>query len=250
MTILAILFGVTAALYASVGFGGGSTYNALLALWGVDYRILPAIALICNIIVVTGGSIRFHRAGLVPWRRLWPILLLSAPLAWAGGRLPISETLFTGMLGLSLLLAGLLLLFQPERHEDMADRQSRVLTPLIGAGVGFLSGLVGIGGGIFLAPIMHLIGWARAKRIAASASVFILVNSIAGLIGQLMKIADPVLEAELFSYWPLGLAVLIGGQIGSHVGIKLLPPSLVRRVTAVLILYVAVRLLGKWAGAF
>jgi uncharacterized membrane protein YfcA len=143
-----------------------------------------------------------------------------------------------------------LLLFQPERHEDMADRQSRVLTPLLGAGVGFLSGLVGIGGGIFLAPIMHLIGWARAKRIAASASVFILVNSIAGLIGQLMKIADPVLEAELLSYWPLGLAVLIGGQIGSHVGIKLLPASLVRRVTAVLILYVAVRLLGKWAGAF
>ena len=113
MTALALLFGLTAALYAAVGFGGGSTYNALLALWGVDYRILPAIALICNIIVVTGGSIRFARAGLVPWRRLWPILLLSAPLAWAGGRMPISEALFTGMLGLSLLAAGLLLLFQP-----------------------------------------------------------------------------------------------------------------------------------------
>ncbi|CAH0356007.1 sulfite exporter TauE/SafE family protein [Sphingobium sp. CECT 9361] len=250
MTALALLFGLTAALYAAVGFGGGSTYNALLALWGVDYRILPAIALICNIIVVTGGSIRFARAGLVPWRRLWPILLLSAPLAWAGGRMPISEALFTGMLGLSLLAAGLLLLFQPERSEDLPDSQSRVLTPILGAGVGFLSGLVGIGGGIFLAPIMHLIGWARAKRIAASASVFILVNSIAGLVGQLMKIDDPVLEAHLMSYWPLGVAVLIGGQLGSHVGIRLLPASLVRRVTAVLILYVAVRMLGKWAGWF
>jgi uncharacterized membrane protein YfcA len=248
MTALALLFGLTAALYAAVGFGGGSTYNALLALWGVDYRILPAIALICNIIVVTGGSIRFARAGLVPWRRLWSILLWSAPLAWAGGRMPISEALFTGMLGLSLLAAGLLLLFQPERSEDLPDSQSRVLTPILGAGVGFLSGLVGIGGGIFLAPIMHLIGWARAKRIAASASVFILVNSIAGLVGQLMKINDPVLEGHLMSHWPLGVAVLIGGQLGSHVGIRFLPASLVRRVTAVLILYVAVRMLGKWAG--
>lgn len=250
MTVLALLFGLTAALYAAVGFGGGSTYNALLALWGVDYRILPAIALLCNIIVVTGGSIRFARAGLVPWRRLWPILMLSAPLAWLGGRTPISESLFTGLLGLSLLIAGVLLLFQPERRDDLPDSQSRIVTPLIGAGVGLLSGLVGIGGGIFLAPVMHLIGWARAKRIAACASVFILVNSIAGLAGQIMKIADPVLEAELLSYWPLGLAVLISGQLGSIIGIRLLPASLVRRVTAVLILYVAVRMLAKWAGWF
>ena len=250
MELTAFLFGLTASLYASVGFGGGSTYNALLALWGVDYRILPAIALICNIIVVTGGSIRFARAGLVPWRRLWPILLFSAPLAWAGGRMPISEAIFTGLLGLSLVAAGVLLLVQPERQDDIPDTQSRILTPLLGAGVGFLSGLVGIGGGIFLAPVMHLIGWARAKRIAASASVFILVNSVAGLVGQLMKVDDPALELKLLSYWPLGLAVLIGGQIGSQIGIRLLPASLVRRVTAVLILYVAVRMLGKWAGWF
>lgn len=245
---LAALFGLTAALYAAVGFGGGSTYNALLALWGVDYRILPAIALICNIIVVTGGSIRFARAGLVPWRRLWPVLLLSAPLAWLGGRLPISEAMFIGLLGASLLVAGFLLLFQPERNEDLPERRSRYLTPIIGGGVGFLSGLVGIGGGIFLAPVMHLIGWARAKRIAASASVFILVNSIAGLIGQLMKLDDPERAQALSHYWPLALAVLVGGQIGSHIGIRVLPASLVRRLTALLILYVAVRLIGQWLG--
>lgn len=246
MTLLAALFGLTAVLYASVGFGGGSTYNALLALWGVDYRILPAIALLANIIVVVGGTIRFHRAGLVPWRRLRPILILSAPLAWAGGRTPISESAFTGLLGLSLAAAGLLLLFHPERHDDLPETQSRVLTPLIGAGVGFLSGLVGIGGGIFLSPIMHLVGWARAKRIAASASVFILVNSIAGLAGQLMKLGDPGRAQALEGYWLLAVAVLVGGQIGSHIGIKLLPASLVRRVTAVLILYVAARLIGQW----
>lgn len=250
MVVMALLFGLTAAIYASVGFGGGSTYNALLALHGVDYCILPAVALICNIIVVTGGSIRFARAGLVPWRRLWPILLISAPLAWVGGRMPISEALFTGLLGLSLALAGLLLLFQPERGEDLPEQRSRFLTPMIGGGVGFLSGLVGIGGGIFLAPIMHLIGWARAKRIAASASLFILVNSIAGLAGQLMKLQDPAQANALLSYWPLALSVLIGGQAGSIAGIRLLPASLIRRVTAVLILYVAVRLLGKWAQLF
>lgn len=248
--LLAILFAVTAALYASVGFGGGSTYNALLALNQVDYRILPAIALICNIIVVTGGSYRFAKAGLVPWRRLWPILLVSAPLAWLGGRVPISKELFIGLLGISLLVAGLLLLFQREREEDIPDRQSAVLTPTIGAGVGLLSGLVGIGGGIFLAPVLHLIGWARAKRIAASASVFILVNSITGLAGQLMKLNDAGQVASLTSWWPLALGVLVGGQVGSMVGVRLLPAVLVRRLTAILILYVAIRLLGQWLNLF
>ena len=90
MLLLVILFALTAALYASVGFGGGSTYNALLALWGVDYRLLPAIALICNIIVVTGGTLRYASAGAVPWRRALPIALGAAPFAWTGGLTPIS----------------------------------------------------------------------------------------------------------------------------------------------------------------
>lgn len=248
MLLLALAFAVTAAVYASVGFAGGSTYNALLALAGVDHRVFPAVALVCNLIVASGGTVRFARAGLVPWTRLWPLLLLSMPAAWIGGTLPVSKQLFLWLLGVSLLVASALLALQRER--DLAVRRWTVLAPLIAAPIGLLSGVVGIGGGIFLAPLLHLIGWDRAKRVAAAASVFILANSVAGLAGQMTKLAgEPALIASSLSYWPLCIAVLAGGQIGSRIGVELLPPLWLRRMTAVLILYVAVRLLLQANGA-
>ncbi|WP_293881444.1 sulfite exporter TauE/SafE family protein [Sphingomonas sp.] len=249
MLALVTAFFATALLYASVGFAGGSTYNALLVLAGVDQKIFPIIALACNLIVATGGSIRFARAGLVPWRRLWPLLAVSVPAAWVGGALPVSKTLFILLLGISLFCAGVLLLFQRPLREDGAGEvpRFRIIGPLIAAPLGLLSGIVGIGGGIFLAPVLHLIGWDRTKRISASASVFILANSIAGLGGQLSKITDggmAVLQ-PVVAYWPLAMAVLIGGQIGSRAGVTILPPIGVRRLTAVLILYVSIRLLWQ-----
>lgn len=240
-------FALTALLYASVGFGGGSTYNALLVLADTDYLLLPAIALLCNLIVVTGGTFRFARAGHVPWRPLWPILLLSAPCAWAGGRLPVDKPLFIALLGSALLVAGLLMLAQRERS-DTATPSSPRLTWIgipIGMAVGFFSGIVGIGGGIFLAPVLHLLRWATARRIAASASVFILVNSLAGLAGQLMKQDAAATPEAISAYWLLFLAVLIGGQAGSHVGARLLPQNIIRIGTAALILYVAAQLLWQ-----
>lgn len=245
MIQLALFFGLTAALYATVGFGGGSTYNALLALAETDYRILPAIALTCNIIVVTGGTIRFARAGLVPWRKCWPILLLSAPCAWAGGLTPISQDLFIGILGGTLFLSGLLMLVQREAQPGDERRGAAWLPAAIGTGIGYLSGLVGIGGGIFLAPLLHLLRWDGAKQIAATSSVFILVNSITGLAGQMMKIGGAGLGPQLLSYWPLMLAVLIGGQIGSFASLRLFSPLIVKRLTAVLVLYVSGRLLWQ-----
>lgn len=242
MLVLSLLFALTAALYASVGFAGGSTYNALLALAGVDYRVFPIVALVCNLIVATGGTIRFARAELVPWRRLIPLLALSMPAAWIGGMLPVSKQLFLMLLGGSLLVASILLFIQREREVD--ERRFPFLGPALAAPIGLLSGIVGIGGGIFLAPVLHLIGWDKAKRVAAAASVFILANSIAGLGGQLTKIADrPDLIKAATSYWPLALAVLVGGQIGSRIGVELLPALWLRRLTAALILYVAIRLL-------
>ena len=244
MLPLVLLFALTAALYASVGFGGGSTYNALLALWGVDYRLLPAIALVCNIIVVTGGTLRFASAGAVPWRRAVPIALVAAPFAWAGGLTPISEKAFLGLLGGSLTVAGILLLL-PSRSGEAAPRPGPAWRePAIGAAIGYLSGLVGLGGGIFLSPLLHLTRWGAARPIAATASLFILVNSIAGLIGQLMKLG-PAAPSAAAQWWPLALAVLVGGQIGSWAGLKLLPESVVRRLTGVLILYVALRLVWQ-----
>jgi uncharacterized protein len=251
MTWLAPAFFVTALLYASVGFGGGSTYNALLALAGADYRFLPAIALICNIIVVIGGTWRFAREGLVPWRRVLPLVMISAPFAWLGGLTPIRETAFLALLAASLFIAGMSLLLQRSGAElaGAMARRTRPADLLTGAGVGYLSGLVGIGGGIFLAPYLHLTRWAGAKPIAATASVFILVNSVAGLIGQLLKLGGAGDLPALQGYWPLALAVLVGGQIGSTLGAKILPPLLVRRATAVLILYVAAQLAWRLIAA-
>lgn len=246
---LAILFALSAALYASVGFGGGSTYIALLALADVDYRVLPIIALLCNIIVVTGGTLRFVARGLIDWQRIWPILILSVPAAWIGGRIAIAREDFLILLGLSLLVAAALLLIEPLlRQTDYAKAsrtaQSRWFAPAVGTGIGFVSGMVGIGGGIFLAPVLLLTNWADSRRIAATASLFILVNSVSGLAGQLMKSGWEQGTAALISYWPLFLAVLVGGQIGSIMASKAMPEVWIRRLTALLILYVAIRILA------
>jgi uncharacterized protein len=240
-------FFITAVLYASVGFGGGSTYTALLTLGGVDFKILPTISLICNVIVVCGGAFRYIRAKQVDWPRVLPLVLVSAPLALLGGLTPIKQPTFTLILALALLTAGILLLFQREHGEE--DRPTRTKASLFdylaGAGTGYLAGLVGIGGGIFLAPILHLTRWGSARAIAATACLFILINSLAGLVGQFIKLGTSGVAAALTPYWPLALAVLIGGQIGSFASLKLLSQAFVRRATGVLILYVAGQLLWK-----
>ena len=260
MIVLALLFAATALLYASVGFGGGSTYTALLALSGTDYRLLPIISLACNVAVVAGGVWRFGRAGAVPWARALPLCAASVPLAWLGGRLVVPEAVFTGLLGGSLLAAGALMLAPPARRPAplgaaVATRPARPLRltePALGGALGLLSGVVGIGGGIFLAPVLHLTGWAGARAVAGTASLFILVNSLAGLAGQLSKLAGPGPglapgTGELLGYWPLLLAVVLGGQLGARLGSQVLPPALLRRLTALLVLIVGVRLLFRFA---
>ena len=244
---LGLLFFLTAAVYASVGFGGGSTYNALLVLHGTDYRILPGIALVCNILVVTGGVIRFHFARQLEIRRLLPFLVTSIPAAWLGGRLPISETLFVGLLGGALLISGLYLAFE-RSTEGKPVRDGAGLAGIVpyatGAAIGLLSGLVGIGGGIFLAPVLYFMGWGTPRQIAAASSLFILLNSVSGLVGQAMKLQEAAVLDLAAPYWPLLPLVFVGGQIGSWMASRKLPPHIVKRLTAILLLYVAVRLLS------
>ena len=167
MIWLAGAFFATALLYASVGFGGGSTYNALLALSGVDYRVLPLIALACNIVVVTGGTIRFARAGVVPWRGALLLTAIAAPAAFLGGLTPIGESAFLTILGASLVLTALTMLLPVSNSDDNLNPIAR-FAPLVAAPLGYLAGLVGIGGGIFLAPLLHLTRWHSARAIAAS----------------------------------------------------------------------------------
>ncbi|MFO6447114.1 sulfite exporter TauE/SafE family protein [Erythrobacter sp. NE805] len=242
--LLALAFLVTALLYASVGFGGGSTYSALLALSGLDYRLLPLVSLACNIVVVTGSSIRFARAGLTPWRKALVIVALGAPASFAGGLTPIKEATFLTLLGASLVLTALTMLI-PVR-EDAAGEPTRYarLMPLAAAPLGYFAGLVGIGGGIFLAPLLHLARWHDPRGIAATASLFILVNSLFGLAGQLLKNGPGLFGQALGAALPLLVAVVIGGQVGSLLAARLLPPKYIRWLTALLVAVVGVRLLA------
>ena len=248
MASLAALFFATALLYAAVGFGGGSTYNSLLVLAGIDYRAVPVIALSCNILVVSVGSWRFARGGHVHWRRTWPLLALSVPLAWLGGRLAVAELVFVALLALSLFAAGLLMLWQPRwQREGPPRRTSRWVDSIAGGALGFLAGVVGIGGGIFLAPLLHMRRWAPPQAIAGTCAVFILANSVSGLAGQLAK-GYGAAAGILAAHWPLLPAVAAGGLIGSTLGSSRLGPKYVRILTALLILYVAVRLAIRFYG--
>lgn len=242
--ILAVLFGLIALIYASVGFGGGSSYTALLTLSGIEHTLIPIISLACNIVVVSNGTVRFWLAGFVDWRRFLPLLLVSAPLAFIGGLMPLKEQAFLLILGGALLLSALALLFPTDRLPHRNLPQWLVLA--LSSFVGLLAGLSGIGGGIFMSPVLHLIRWAEARRIAAFASLYILVNSITGLTGQLIKEGLDAVSGPVTSYWPLVAAVFIGGQIGSWLGLKILSPIWLRRLTALLVGYAAVRLL--WQG--
>ena len=247
---LIVLFILIAALYASVGFGGGSSYSALLALFGVNYLLIPIISLACNILVVSGNTVRYSRAGAYNWGEIWPFLILSIPCAWLGGRISIPEHIFTGLLALALFIAGLILLFGHNLDKDRPTHNAPALNAAIGAGLGFVSGLVGIGGGIFLAPILHLINWGKPKHIAALCSLFILVNSVAGLGGQMVKFLSAYTVSDLFPYLPLALAVLTGGYIGNRLGLNVFSQNTVNKLTAVLILFVASRLLWQVYAAY
>ncbi|MCA1653736.1 MAG: sulfite exporter TauE/SafE family protein [Sphingomicrobium sp.] len=244
---LAIAYFITALLYASVGFGGGSTYSALLVLAKTDYHVIPTISLLCNLVVVTLGSWRFALAGEVQWRRIWPLFTLSVPLAWVGGRLAVPEIIFVGLLAASLLAAGVAMLLQRKSLPDTTRRNASWREPLLGGALGLLAGIVGIGGGIFLAPALHLMRWGGAKAIAGTCAVFILVNSVAGLFGQLAKSGASNLLGVIGTHWLLFPAVAIGGLAGSMIGSSRLKSRHVAVLTAVLVLYVGGQLALRFA---
>ena len=242
MIILSILFFITAILYSSIGFGGGSTYLALLLIWEIPYYIFPAIALICNIIVVSGNCINYSKTGNFNLKLVVPYLLGSVPFAFIGGSLSIEKKIFELLLFLILLIAGILLLIQ---NKSFTKKNITIKTPslfislFIGSIIGFASGIVGIGGGIFLSPILFLLKAAQPKQIATTASFFILINSISGVLGQLTK--DNVLN-QISGYWILFLAVLIGGQIGNYINLKIFSNRTLALTTACLVIFVAIRM--------
>ena len=242
MFILSILFFVTAILYSSVGFGGGSTYLALLLIWDIPYYIFPVLALVCNVIVVSGNSINYIRTGNLNSKLLLTYLIGSIPFAFIGGSIVIEKSFFEIVLFIVLSLAGFFLLISNRNYSEKMIKINNInplFSIMIGSVIGFTSGIVGIGGGIFLSPILFLLKAAYPKQIVTTASLFILLNSISGIFGQLTK--DNILN-EVFNYYPLFLAVLIGGQIGNFLNLKFLSNRLLAILTSLLVIFVSIRI--------
>ena len=242
MIILSILFFITAILYSSVGFGGGSTYLALLLIWNIPYFIFPVIALFCNIIVVTGNSINYILAGNHNIKVLIPFLIGSIPLAFIGGTLIIDKEIFEILLFIVLSIAGLLLLANNKSYGEkkiVIKKINFFVSIIIGSILGFVSGVIGIGGGIFLSPILFLFKADSPKNIVTNASLFILINSISGIFGQLSK--ENIIN-EISPYWPLFFAVLVGGLFGNFLNLKIFSNRILALITSLLVIFVAVRM--------
>ncbi len=242
MIILSILFFITAILYSSVGFGGGSTYLALLLIWDIPYFIFPIIALLCNIIVVSGNSFNYIRAGNHNFKLLLPFLIGSVPLAFFGGTLKIDKDIFEVLLFFVLSVAGILLLINNKSYsrDNLTIKKLNFFVSLIiGSVLGLISGIVGIGGGIFLSPILFLLRAEKPKIIVTTASLFILINSISGILGQLTK--ENIL-IELLNYIPLFICVFIGGLLGNYLNLKIFKNRVLAIITSILVIFVSIRM--------
>ncbi len=241
---LPILFAFIALLYSSVGFGGGSSYLALLSLFLTEFYEIRSTALVLNVSVVTVGTLGHIRHRVFDWKRFWPFLFLSIPCAYLGARIQLSQKEFFLVLGSALLLSGL---FMGIRYvlSSMVSRQLPYpVKLLLGGGVGLLSGISGIGGGIFLSPTLNLVQWANPRVVAALASVFILANSLAGLTG--LALSDTLIIREK-TIVPLLIAVVLGGTVGSYLSHGRIRIRFIGLLTALLVTYVGLRLI-LWHG--
>ncbi|MFS4492355.1 sulfite exporter TauE/SafE family protein [Maribacter sp. 2308TA10-17] len=243
LVLLMLGFLVIATLYSSVGFGGGSSYLALLALVFVSFFAIRSTALICNLVVVSGSSYLYWKKGHLDFKKFLPFIVTSIPLAFLGARFRLSESTFFIILGAALIISSLALIYQTfkgSKSEEVNPNYPPYVTYLLGAGIGLLSGLVGIGGGIFLAPVLHHMKWDKSIKIAALASFFILVNSASSVGGLLTK---GTFEFPWIEGAGLVLAVFIGGQIGVRLSLSKLTGNGIKVVTAILVLLVGIRVL-------
>ena len=232
------LFLLMAVLYSSVGQGGGSGYLAAMALMGVTPERFRLIALTLNVVVASIGLVKFTRAGHFNGRLLLPFVLTSVPLAFVGGYFSLPAQVFRPLVGVALLWAAALLVWRPPTPEEKLEGEPPLWASLTaGGGIGLLSGLIGIGGGIFFAPFLILKSWASAKTTACLSSAFILVNSLAALIGVALHTEDlpPLLPAWM-------VIVALGGWLGSEFGAKRLSPKTLHWLLAAILVIAGARI--------
>ena len=236
--ILTVLIFAFAVLYSSVGHAGATGYQAAMAIMGVAPPVMKISALVLNIPVAIIGTIRFARAGCLPWRLLWPFAVASVPAAYIGGMLTLPSLLFKQAIGLMLFLAAAKLIIQPvtDKSETTSPPPLYLSLP-VGAGIGLLAGLTGTGGGVLLTPILLFMRWAKTREAAGVSVAFILLNSISGLVGQRNKI-----ELLPSTIWLWLAAVGVGGLIGTQLGTRYLAVPAMRRLLGVVLVIAALKL--------
>lgn len=241
LIVLCLLFMTVAFVYGSVGLGGGSSYTALLFLFGFSHVVIPTVSLSLNTIVSSSAAWQYFRAGHVRGRLVWPFLVTSIPAAYFGGGLQISARVFQALLMATLLLvaARIYLWKEPEMVRLRSGSVRIVISLVLGAVLGFVAGVVGIGGGIYLVPLILILGLGEMKEAAAAGAVFIFINSISGLIAR-----AGAFEFPAGIILPLGISVLIGGGLGSWLGASRYRARTLQRVLGVIIL-AAIVLLGR-----
>jgi uncharacterized protein len=237
MTLLCLAIAIVAFLYSSVGHAGASGYIATMTLFGIAATTIRPTALVLNILVATIGSVQFWRAGHFSWTLFWPFALLSVPAAYFGGYLQPSTSLLRILIGVVLLFSATRLVFRT-RDPEATNPPSKPVAVGVGAGLGFLSGLTGTGGGIFLTPLLLFCKWAMIRQAAAVSALFILVNSIGGLVGYFSaKHSIPTLGIYL------AIPAIIGGTIGSYLGSRRLAPRGIAIFLAIVLTIAGVKLI-------
>ena len=236
---LPFIFFFIALFYSSVGFGGGSSYLAILSLVLTDFYEIRSTALILNICVVSIGTIVYIKNGVLKPKLIWQFFVLSIPLAYLGAQIQLSQNIFFLILGSALIMAGLFMLLRFVKGKIESVEFSNPKKYLLGGSIGLLSGISGIGGGIFLSPVLNLLKWKDPRIIASLASVFILVNSLAGLIG--LNVAG-TFHLDYNLILKLIVAVVLGGSLGSYLSIKKFNLKFLGILTAILVFYVGLRL--------
>lgn len=240
--VLPVLIFAIALIFSSVGHAGASGYLAVMALAGVAPAAMRPSALLLNILVASIGTVRFHRAGHLRWRILLPFAAGSIPFAFLGGMLSLPDALYARLLGVILLFATWRLFrlppTEPVSHDAHGSRWFLPLAVLCGMGIGLLAGLTGIGGGVFLSPLLILSKWANPRQSAGIAAAFILMNSVAGVLGRLASVAT---LPPAVGYW--AVCAVLGGIIGSELGVRRLKQHTLRRMLAVVLLMAGGKLL-------
>lgn len=237
LILLFVAVGVIAFLYSSVGHAGASGYIAVMALWGLAPAVIRPTALVLNILVALIGSFQFWRAGHFRWNLFWPFAVLSVPAAYLGGYLQVPAAALRILIGLVLLFSAVRLVFRKADPIDAAP-PAKPIALGVGAALGFLSGLTGTGGGIFLTPLLLFLNWAVIKQAAAVSAVFILVNSISGLIGYLA--ASHTVPSLAFV---LAAAAILGGAAGSYLGSRRFPVRTISLLLATVLVIAGLKLL-------